>query len=224
MLKHMAFLALSLLMVPCNGQALRVNTKETPIEKFSQFIKVNFVKVSDYTFYEPLEMHLKDDLIICQSTDTPENGYWFTILNKQGKIVDRKIKKGKGPNEVLLPGSSGFDNNSFWVFDRRLRKFWVIQDFLKSNNMSKSTSVDLMIGRGRYYNDSTILTQGSTGTNNKYDLYDFKNKNIIGGYGDLNTLSKLDVFDKVQFENGFAPEMEKQYFEGDYSGKNWTFL
>ncbi len=210
----LVFLVSCTVVMPCKGQSLRVNRQETPIEKFPQFIKVNFVKVSAYTFYEPLEMHIKDDFIICQNTDTPENGYWFNILNKQGKVVDRKFKKGKGPNEVLKAGSSGFDNNRFWHFDRGLRKFWVVNSVLQDTPNPKSNSIDLMVGRARYYNDSTIITRGGTGTSYKYDLYDFKNKKIIGGYGDLSTLSKLDVFD-----NGWNPQMEKEYFEGDFKFK-----
>lgn len=219
MVKIFHIIALILICGSSKGQSIKVNDNETPIQKFPQIIKVSFTNVGNYLYSEPLEIHIKDSLLIFQNSQTPENGYWFNILNKKGKVVDKKIKKGKGPDEILNPGSCGLNNDNFWVFDRGIRKYWVVNDFLKDNFKANKTSIDLVIGRCRFFNDSTVITRGGTGTNYKYDLYDFKNKKIIGGFGDLKTLSKLNLNNKVRFANGWEPQVEKGYFDGDFKLK-----
>ncbi len=200
------------------GQRIRVNENETPIKKFPKILTVKFQTLRSYTHSEPKEMHLKDNLIICHNSETQEDGYWMNILTTHGELVDKKVKRGKGPDEILLAGSSGFYNDMFWVFDRPLGRLWFMKNFLEGESDLIAYSTDLKVLGVRYLNNSSLITFGSTGSSNKYDIYDFKSNKVIRGAGNFNTLPKSVGVRNSQKEE-WNPQPEKLYFEGDYKVK-----
>ncbi|ASB49379.1 BF3164 family lipoprotein [Alkalitalea saponilacus] len=214
---YLCFLIL-LITASVQGQRIRVNENETALGKFPNVVQVEFQKIISYLHSEPREMHLKNGFIICHNTRTPEDGYWIIILTKNGELVDKKFKRGRGPNEVLQAGSSGLINNKFWIFDRGLGRIWFTNDFLEKESDLTSNTVDLKVLQVRYVDDASVITFGSTGTNNKYDIYDFNANMILRGLGNLNTLSRLiDVNTSANEE--WSPQPEKLFFEGDYKVK-----
>lgn len=218
MLKIYLCILVLLVSTSCKGQRIRVNENETPLKKFPQVLSIEFKKIGGYPHPEPKEMHLKDNFIICNNSRTHEGGYWMNILTIQGELVDKKVKRGRGPDEILSAGSSGFYNDLFWVFDSGLGRLWFMKNFLEGELYLKSYATDLNVLLARYLNHSSLITFGSTGTKNKYDVYDFKANRIIKGYGNFNTLSKYTVLEHSNKEE-WNPQPEKLFFEGDFKVK-----
>jgi len=146
----------------CNENIIEKNQKKRD-KTININDKINDIKI-DSIFGFPM-LYILDDFLIISDLQ-PHSAKAIHLFNKNTfeHITSTGIL-GKGPGEIIRPGSIGIDhkNNIFWVADhgKKLRwKFYldsVLQNDLYKPTESLKINYDLFMERYGFLNDSVVL-------------------------------------------------------------------
>ncbi|MEN6457030.1 MAG: BF3164 family lipoprotein [Prolixibacteraceae bacterium] len=170
--------------------------KEDPvITEFSniQKLKGSVVPIKSIDLGEVVDMEIMDSLLVLNEMFSDKIYKVFNI--NTGKLLEKGINKGKGPNELIYPGRIHvLGKNKFAQYDRGRKQLDLFtvggESFLQFSNALK-------VGPGGFeiypVNDSVLLCTGIF-EKGRYCLVDSKTgkSQVSGPYPDFQATSKLD--------------------------------
>ncbi|MRX70067.1 TolB-like 6-blade propeller-like [Flavobacterium resistens] len=187
-----------LFLIGCNNKGhIILNDNLVQFSKFPKTQNISFKEFINDTIGVPAEFNFSDSTMFV--FNNYRNKYYFYNYSFKNNLFSKEyIKRGKGPDEVLLGFCSGLKDNYLWVYDSQSNKILTI---------NKNTAID----------SSKVFLIKSYNLKKKFYKTVLLDSNYVLGIGNIDSKYKVQ---KVALKNG---EIVKEFGEFQYIPKEIPF-
>ena len=170
-----------------------LNKNTTFFSKFPTEISVTFNDLFEYKNGNPHTLQLIDStLVIFNFTKTIES-FFYNYNLKSNKLSKGYLKKGRGPNEAIGAACTGIIDNNLWTYDVTLKKIFMIDKTIASNNDDTKLFHSYPIEDNYYQitliDSSRFLASGKADSKYKIQEIDFSGK-LLNEFGEFQHIPK----------------------------------